>query len=535
MLKEEDIDEAPQPLPKVSTLITKDESLKLWKAYLLVFISSSCGLIIELVASRIMAPYLGSSLYTWTSAIGVTLAGISLGNWLGGRLADRRASFQTLRRLYFVGGFTSLAIIPMVVPVMTSGFIVGMPIQLRVLVSTTILFFLPSILFGTISPVVIKLTLNDLATAGGKIGSIYAVSTVGSIAGTFLTGFWLISLFGTTLMVWGVSAIIIATGIVFCTLFTGQKRLSGSALLEVGLVIMLFLALSTPLALSGALKGNCLKETDYFCIRIYDGQSQDGRPAKALALDHLVHNFIVPDDLKKGGYGYEQVYSDVAKWMTGQGDKIDLLVLGAGAFSFPRFVRLNYPSSTVDAVEIDPGVVEVTQQYLGLDRNTDINIFVDDARNYLNRPNLNGKYSLIQLDVFLDVTIPFHLTTHEFDQRIKAVMQPNGIYMMTLVESGTNGKFLRAHIQTLRQSFKTVLLYEPEDLLNSSTRATFVVVATNRPMLEPPASAWKLVSEPELEAYLAKEPPLVLTDNYAPVDNLLLPVVDRELEGSGNK
>lgn len=160
---------------------------------------------------------------------------------------------------------------------------------------------------------------------------------------------------------------------------------------------------------------------------------------------------------------------------------------------------------------------------------------MDHARNYLNRPNLNGKYSLIQLDVFLDVTIPFHLTTHEFDQRIKAVMQPNGIYMMTLVESGTNGKFLRAHIQTLRQSFKTVLLYEPEDLLNSSTRATFVVVATNRPMSQPPTSEWKLVSESELEAYPAKEPPLILTDNYAPVDNLLLPVVDRELDGSGNK
>jgi len=533
MLQQDNALAASQSEPKLL-----NETLKLWKAYLLVFISSSSGLIIELVASRIMSPYVGSSLYTWTSVIGITLAGISLGNWLGGRLADRQASFQLLRRLYFLGGFTSLGIIPLVIPVMTSGYIVGLPTQLRVLASTSLLFFVPGTLFGTISPVVIKLSLNDLATAGKKVGSIYAVSTVGSIVGTFSTGFLLISLFGTTLIVWGVAALMIATGVIFCVLFTG-KNLSPArrrkGLIETALVVVLFLALSIPMAVSGTLNGTCLKETDYFCIRIYDGTTQDGRAAKALALDHLVHNYIVPNDTKTHGYGYEQVYADVAKWMNQKQEKIDLLVVGAGAFSFPRYIRANYADSTADAVEIDPGVVEVTHQYLGLDRNTDIKIFTEDARTYLNRSDLSGKYNLVQGDAFMDVTVPYHLTTLEFNRRVKTSLRPNGLYMITMIESGTNGKYLRAYVHTLRKTFKNVLLYTPGEVLNSPYRSTFVVVATDRDMSQPPQSSWRLTPAEELNSYLAQEAPLILTDNYAPVDNLLLPVVDRAIDGTGSR
>jgi predicted membrane-bound spermidine synthase len=517
---------------------TSPETLKLWKAYLLVFISSTCGLIIELVASRIMSPYVGSTLYTWTSVIGITLAGISVGNWLGGRLADRLASFRLLRRLYFLGGFTSLAIIPLIIPIMTSGYLVSLPTQLRILISTFLIFFVPSTLFGTISPVVIKLCLNDLATAGKKVGSIYAVSTVGSIAGTFSTGFLLISLFGTTLIVWGVGALMVITGVIFCTLLVGKgqpKSQRRQGWIEAGLVVVLFLAFSLPLASSGTLNGICLKETDYFCIRIYDGLSQDGQPAKALALDHLVHNFIVPNDTSHHGYGYEQVSAGLTDWMNAKGEKIDLLVVGAGAFSFPRYVRANYPSSTVDAIEIDPGVVEVAHSQLGLPRDTDIRIFTEDARTYLNRTDLKGKYNLIQGDAFLDLAAPYHLTTYEFNQHIKSALRPDGFYMVTLIESGTNGKFLRAYINTLHKTFKNVFLYTPGEVLESSYRSTFVVMATDRD-LEPPAeNGWRLTPRAELEAYMAKETPLFLSDNYAPVDNLLLPVIDRALDGTGNR
>lgn len=514
-----------------------EESIKPGLAYLLVFISSFCGLTLELVAGRFMAPYVGTSIYNWTSVIGITLAGISVGNWLGGRLADRNASFALLRRLYWLGGLTSILVVPLIRPVMASGFLVGLPVQLRILLSAALLLFIPSTLFGTISPVVIKLALRDLATAGGKIGSIYAVSTVGSIIGTFATGFVLVSTFGTTLIVWGIGAAMIISGIVFCVLLTGNK-VSRQGILESGIVVVLFLALSLPLILSGALKGPCLTESEYFCIRIEDGTSQDGRPAKALVLDQLVHNFIVTNDLKKGGYGYEQVYGDVARWMNSRNQKIDLLVVGAGAFSFPRYVRLNYPDSTVDAVEIDKEVVNVTKQYLGLreDSETGINTFVEDARYFINRPEAVGKYSLIQGDSFMDVTVPYHLVSWEFNERIKKVLKPDGIYMVTMIESGTNGSYLRAYITTLRKTFKNVLLYMPgADVLTRSTRSTFVVVATNQDLKEIPVSSWYLLPEAALNEYIAKEVPVVLTDNYAPVDRLLLPVVDHAIDRTGSR
>jgi predicted membrane-bound spermidine synthase len=521
--------------PNISVTTLPQDTVKIWLAYMLVFVSSFCLLTLELVAGRFMAPYIGTSIYNWTSVIGVALAGVSIGNWLGGRLADCWASFTLLRRLYWLGGFTSLFVIPLIAPVMTSAILVNLPVQLRILLSATILIFIPCTFFGTISPVVIKLALRNWDTAGSKVGSIYAVSTVGSIVGTFMTGFVMVALFGTTLIVWLIAATMVALGVVFCVLLTGQKP-TRQVIIESVVVVALFLAISLPMAFSGSLQGPCFKESEYFCIRIVDGQSQDGRPAKALVLDQLVHNFIVPGDLKQGGYGYESVYGDIARWMNERNQKIDLLVVGAGAFSFPRYVRLNYPNSTVDAIEIDPQVVEVTHTHFDLPRNTDINIFVEDARYFLNRDNIKGKYSLIQGDAFMDVSVPYHLTTYEFNERIQNALKPDGIYMVTMIESGTNGRYLRSYLQTLRKTFKQVYLYEPGGMLERSTRSTFVVVATNRPdMTTPPPSGWRIVPTPELDSYIAKGDWVYLTDTYAPTDILLLPVIDRAIDRTGSK
>jgi spermidine synthase len=520
-----------QPLP-ARKIALQNEGILLWQAYLLVFISSSSGLILEMIASRIMAPFAGTSIYTWTSVIGVALAGISFGNWLGGRLADRSASFQLLRRLYYVGGLTSLLIIPLTLPVMGSDPINGLPLQLRVLVSAALLFFVPCSVFGTISPVVIKLSLKDLTTAGGKVGSIYAVSTLGSIVGTFATGFFLISFFGTTMIVWLISLLMLLTGAILCLLFSSEGRLNRQYFIEVGLVLVIFIAISAPNFLSGRINGFCFKETDYYCIRVQDGVTPDGRPAKAMMLDLLIHNFIVPDLAGLGGYGYEQVYGDVAKWMNRQNEKIDLLVIGAGAFSFPRFIRSNFPDSSATALEIDPEVVEVAHDQFALSRNTDINIFTEDARTYMNRKDIAGKYSLVQGDAFLDVTPPYHLTTYEFNERVKNAMSSNGIYMVNLIDIGAYGDYLRSMLFTLHHSYKNIAVYVPGGDLYTPDRQTFVVVASNREDTYPETPNWKLFTYPELQEYLSKGKAIMLTDDYVPVDNLLLPVVNKELDRS---
>src|ERR687886_516431 len=196
-------------------------------AYLVVFVSSCCTLILELVAGRILAPFIGVSLYTWTSIIGVVLAGISL----GGRIADRWPQRRTLGILLVAGGLASLAILPLITiaTAIPTGELIdpnnrlggALPLDratlliLRIVVITTLIFFPPSFILGMVSPVVIKLTLRDLAHSGGLVGKVYALSTLGSILGTFATGFVLVQLFGTRMIVVGVGLVLVLMALLF--------------------------------------------------------------------------------------------------------------------------------------------------------------------------------------------------------------------------------------------------------------------------------------------------------------------------------
>src|SRR5919202_371268 len=202
-----------------------------WAAYLVVFVASGCTLILELVAGRILAPYIGVSLYTWTSIIGVVLAGISLGNYLGGRVADRWPDRRTLGVLLAAGGLTSLALLPLinvahppptgqlVDPTNRLGGVLPLDraavLIARIVVITTVIFFPPSLVLGMVSPVVIKLTLRDLRHSGGLVGKVYALSTLGAILGTFATGFVLVQLLGTRMIVLGVGIVLVGLAVAF--------------------------------------------------------------------------------------------------------------------------------------------------------------------------------------------------------------------------------------------------------------------------------------------------------------------------------
>ena len=185
-------------------------------------------MVIELVASRILAPYIGVSLYTWTSIIGVILAGIALGNFFGGKLSDRFPSPRVLVAILFLGGLLTIAILPATKIVTAVDLFSNLPVMLDFTLKTAFIFFLPAVILSIVSPLLIKLTLADLEQTGGIVGTIYAFSTAGAILGTFMTGFYFILWFGTRLIVWLVAAILILTGII--TLFVwrmpGREKLS---------------------------------------------------------------------------------------------------------------------------------------------------------------------------------------------------------------------------------------------------------------------------------------------------------------------
>lgn len=160
-----------------------------WWGGALAFVASCAILVLELVAGRVLAPFVGVSLYTWTAIIGVVLAGLSAGSWLGGRLADRRASPGVLSSLFLLGGLLSLATLGIVGLLGNGELVRPLPLLARIFLLTTLVFLAPSLVLGMVAPVAIRLVLPDVRRTGRVVGLISAAGTVGSLVGNFMTGF----------------------------------------------------------------------------------------------------------------------------------------------------------------------------------------------------------------------------------------------------------------------------------------------------------------------------------------------------------
>ena len=392
----------------------------MWISCLLAFISSACTLVIEIIAGRIMAPYIGVSLYTWTSIIGVVLAGISGGNFFGGFVADRYASRRTLGLIFMAGGVASLGILVITHAIVGTTF--GLSFLPRIVVYVTAIFFLPSFVLGMVSPVVVRLALANLEHSGHTVGTIYAFSTIGSIVGTFLTGFYLISWLGTRTIVWLVAIILLVTGIILAAADAPRRK---GALVSTALALVLFAAVGVRWA-AGHYVAPCDIESNYYCIRVLE-TSQSGHAARMLMLDRLVHSFVVPDDPFALDYGYERAYLNLTQAHATGRSPMDTLFIGAGGYSFPRYIEAAYPSSTIDVVEIDPAVIAVARERLGLSTASRIRSFNRDARVFLMEWTDPKKYDFIYGDAFNDLSVPYHLTTVEFNRIIAGRLKANGI------------------------------------------------------------------------------------------------------------
>jgi spermidine synthase len=500
-------------------------ALRIWEAYGLVFLASGCSLVLEILAGRILAPYLGVSLYTWTSIIGVILAGITLGNYLGGLLADRMASRALLRRIFLYSALTVVATVVLAPAAAERIASASIPLMLRIVLATAAAFLIPSTILGTITPIVVKLSLRSLDDAGATIGRIYAVSAAGSIAGTFMTGFLLIDLFGSRTTVWLIAALLLLCGLAVGP-WRGPRAGRGLPLA----ILVLFLAVSPFLVATKALPGPCQAETSYFCIRIETTRTLDGRMARGLFLDRLMHSALIEDDPGALLYDYERVYRALTEEQLARDPALRLLVIGAGGYSFPRYMTAYHPAATVETLEIDPGVVRFNQRRLGLPTDSPIVTHIGDARLFLNGTERGaaprGAYRVVQGDAFNDVSVPYHLTTREFDALVRRSMTPDGIYLVNMVDSGHEGRFVQAYTNTLRAVFGHVVVYALDGQVGRPGHATFVIAASDAPLVPPAVSGWTPFAPADLAARFASRTDQILTDDYAPVDTLLRAALD---------
>lgn len=530
------------------------------KANIVVFIASFCTLVIELVAGRIMAPYVGVSLYTWTSIIGVVLAGISIGAYLGGRIADRYPRSSTLGWLLFLSGLGAFSISPLTNLVGGAHFPTSL--MTRILLITTIIFFAPSCLLGMISPVVVKLTLNNLEKTGNVVGKIYAFSTLGSILGTFATGFYLISWMGTRHILLTMGIILIISAFIFGGFFRRKKTLALFILLLFIILVILpittlyvyariypeEISVSSPIQSLRVSYGYAFKppiddetyffkESDYYTIKLKRNiKSDHGNPLESLVLDHLVHSYTDLKDPLYLEYEYIRIYEEFVRWHARKRPSFKALFLGGGGYTFPRFIEAKYPKAEVDVVEIDPEITRVVKKYLGVSEATRIRSFNEDGRWFVMNCKEDGSYDFIFGDAFNDLSIPYHLTTREFASDLKRLLKPDGLLLANVIDSFKEGAFMPSYIRTLEEVFgkgnvHLVTLTSDYDHIGIST---CVVVASPKRLdmddfvrvIKKGKMTSHVMPQEELQKYLKERYSVVLTDDYVPVDNLIAPIFE---------
>jgi spermidine synthase/MFS family permease len=521
------------------------------QAFAVVFLASFCGMTLELTASRVIAERLGVSLFTWTGIIGVMLAGTALGNFLGGLIADfvNRSDSHIAPR-------TALAATFLLAGGATIGVLLGLVLLTRfelfatyglvgqVLGWTFVLFFLPMFALGMISPQVIRLAVPDAAHVGRVAGRVYAWSTAGAILGTFAAGYVLISLLT-------VKGTLIAAAFVLAATSMRITPVWKNNLLLYALAIVMGGATGGAILIATTTQDEdvvAIRESNYYNIKVLRDWRIDTNGERHytgtlhLLLDHLTHSSVRIDDPSYLRYEHEHAQMDFLRAARDGTPNPKCIVIGGGGYTFPRYAKTVFPETELDVVEIDPAVTKVAYDFLGLKPELGIRTFNMDGRQFVAERAAPHSYDLVIQDAVNDLSVPSHLVTKEYNDVVKAVLKPDGVFLLTIIDEIDEGKLWRACMATLRKSFThvamvTVWEYDPALLLRG--RHVFVIYASEKPLdlqslrvkaeRNPGASPQAgfptvVLSDELLEPFLKREPGIILTDQYAPVDNLMADV-----------
>lgn len=495
---------------------------------LVVFVSGAILLSLEVIASRLLAPYFGNSIQVWGSVIGVFLAALSLGNAVGGRIADYRPSYPPLVAIIMVIGILTLAI-PMAAPPLLA--VIGessLGPEAGALCSAIILFMPPMALMGTISPFAVRLRAQTLAGVGRTAGSLYALSTLGSLAGTFGTAFFLIGRVGvrTSISVMG----LIMVGLAFVTWLWSGKRYAGMT----GVVVLLPFVATEWLAREGSTCGPIfVGNSAYHEIKVADEKG-----IRYLWLDNFTQSALYLNDPRKTALSYSD-YLHLPLIFLPAPEHVTLIGLGAGTVGL-RYVA-DYARVHVEAVEIDSRVVEVAQRYFGFEANERLKVHLRDGRSHLLRAS--GPQDIILADAYGGEALPFHLVTREFIDLARRRLTNGGVFALNVNSAleGHDNRGFRAIYKTLASVFRSVYVFpvNPTQTPLDSLR-NIVVVATDGARMtseEVFGRARELVTggNVSVEGFVEAAASLydnrietadvpLLTDDFAPLEKLMAPV-----------
>ncbi len=455
----------------------------------------------EMVASRILAPTIGSSIYVWTSIIGVIIAALSVGYAIGGRLADRRVQPADIALLLLLSAgsvlLTALSapvVLGMVASALTDPRIQGVMAALWLFAPT-------SLLIGMISPYLARLKTESVATTGQTIASLSALNAIGGITGTFITGFIFFAYIGATQTLLLISLLLLAASWTIRPATQLKLRLAAS-------MIIILLSALTATASSIREPGiAALVDTPSARYRVIDTIYQ-GRPIRALASG--------PGGLQSGIYldgSSELTFSytrKIAQLVDAADNKKQILVLGGGTYTLPEYLAGRYPQSRIDVVEIDHQLADVARQYFDYSDPKNVHIFAEDARAYLNRSS--ARYDIVIVDVYSDTLIPPTVATVEYAAELLEALTPKGLVVANII--GSEVPACRPLLQSLHASYLHALpnsrAYPLIDLDLRTEQNIIIAYSKDRAALNPLPS----------QGSRSIQPGTPFSDNYAPVEHL---------------
>lgn len=477
---------------------------------------------IELVSSRIVAPLIGSSVYSWTAVIGVTLLGLALGSYLGGILADRIAS---PRLLPFSFGLA--AIFSFIIPILagSSAWLIASSTSLMTLslLLSLYLFLVPAVVIGLIQPIVVKKYVSDMKNLGKNYGFLSMIWSLGSILGVFLTGFYFISNLGSRETVNLIAFILIISGFISALMTKERKTIIYTAIIT---VVLLGLSL---LIIPHRLRNTVVyaKETSYYNLKVVDFNIPPYGDSRALLLDFDTHS--VESRVGASSTSYTEIYP-LFKYI--KPNIQDILVIGAGAYTLPKNFKKYYEGASVSVIEIDPEIPRVAASYFNFDPKT-ITTEVGDARVILQKST--KKYDVIFGDAYNSfISVPGSLLTEEFNEGIKNSLTKDGIYAVNFISSieGKNSEMFKSLYATFTSVFPNTIVLHWSSGLSSVQNITLVGSLSSSPLI-PESLSKQVATIPALKGKIllhteeyVDPTALVLTDNFYPTEKLMKSVIE---------
>jgi spermidine synthase len=412
--------------------------------YALVFLAGAGTLATEICASRLLAPYYGSSTIVWANLIGLVLASLSLGYWLGGRIADRRPEPQLLGTIVLTAALF-VAVTPFLARPFLDVSVEGIDeasegAAIGSFFATLVLFAPPVTLMGMAAPFAIRLAIGDVATVGTVAGRLYALSTVGSLLGTFVPALITIPLVGTQRTMLGAAALLALGGVLMLRRRWLLAPIAVAALLAVP---------------PGAVKGSrgliYERESRYQYVQVVEQGD-----ARYLHLDEgiAVHSVWRPHEVLTGGEW--DVFVAIPALLTR--DPRHVAILGnAGGTTARAFARY-FPRTEIDGVELDPVVSDVGRRFFGLGDNPRLHVHDADARPFLRTTKMH--YDLIAVDAYRPPYVPFYLATQEFFELARSRLTPDGLLAMNVATVPGDYRLAEGVESTLRAVFPHVYVWQ---------------------------------------------------------------------------